>query len=170
MMEEKEWLAKRFEERRPQLRAVAYRMLGSLGEADDAVQDAWERVNRAGADEVENLNAWLTTIVARVCLNTLRSRNTRRAEPVGVFVPDPIVSADGQVLPEDEALMADSVGLALQVVLDSLSPPERLAFVLDDMTRCDPHRSGGPGFIRCSGEAIVSGVKPSPLSPLPASI
>ncbi len=132
-MDEKKWLADRFEERRPQLRAVAYRMLGSLTEADDAVQDAWERVNRAGTDEIENLNAWLTTIVARVSLNTLRSRNTRREDAVGVCVPDLIVSADGQVLPEDEALMADSVGLALQVVLDTLSPPERLAFVLHDM-------------------------------------
>ena len=132
-MDEQQWLAGRFEERRPQLRAVAYRMLGSLSEADDAVQGAWERVNRAGADEVENLNAWLTTIVARVCLNTLRSRNTRREDVAGVFVPDPIVSAEGQVLPEDEALTADSVGLALQVVLDILSPPERLAFVLHDM-------------------------------------
>jgi DNA-directed RNA polymerase specialized sigma24 family protein len=114
-MNEMEWLAERFEERRPQLRAVAYRMLGSPAEADDAVQDAWERVNRAGADEVENLNSWLTTIVARVCLNTLRSRSTRREDALGVFVPDPIVAVEGQVLPEDEALMADSVGLALQV-------------------------------------------------------
>ncbi|MGH3636405.1 MAG: sigma-70 family RNA polymerase sigma factor, partial [Mycobacterium sp.] len=132
-MKETEWLAKRFEERRPQLRAVAYRMLGSLTEADDAVQDAWERVMRAGADEIENLNSWLTTIVARVCLNTLRSRNSRREDFVGVFVPDPIVAVEGQILPEDEALMADSVGLALQVVLDTLTPAERLAFVLHDM-------------------------------------
>src|SRR5579863_2942103 len=131
-MDEKQWLVGRFEERRPQLRAVAYRMLGSLADADDAVQDAWERVNRAGADDIENLNAWLTTIVARVCLNTLRSRNTRREDAVGVLVPDPIVTTQGQ-LPEDEALMADSVGLALQVVLDTLSPVERLAFVLHDM-------------------------------------
>jgi RNA polymerase sigma-70 factor (ECF subfamily) len=115
------------------LRAVAYRMLGSLADPDDAVQDAWERVNRAGADDVENLNAWLTTIVARVCLNTLRSRNMRREDAAGVFVPDPVVAMDGQPLPEDEALMADSVGLALQVVLDTLSPAERLAFVLHDM-------------------------------------
>jgi RNA polymerase sigma factor (sigma-70 family) len=133
MMDETEWLAKRFEDRRPQLRAVAYRMLGSLAEADDAVQDAWERVNRAGADQVENLNTWLTTIVARVCLNMLRSRNSRSEDAVGVFVPDPIVAVEGQVLPEDEALMADSVGLALQVVLDTLAPAERLAFVLHDM-------------------------------------
>jgi RNA polymerase sigma factor (sigma-70 family) len=132
-MDDLDWLAGRFEEQRPQLRAVAYRMLGSLTEADDAVQDAWERVSRAGTGQVENLGGWLTTIVARVCLNTLRSRNTRREESVGIFVPDPIVTADGEVLPEDEALMADSVGLALQIVLDTLSPGERLAFVLHDM-------------------------------------
>jgi RNA polymerase sigma factor (sigma-70 family) len=132
-MDDMEWLAGRFEEHRPQLRAVAYRMLGSLAEADDAVQDAWERVSRAGAGEVENLSGWLTTIVARVCLNTLRARNSRREETMGIVVPDPIVTADGGVLPEDEVLMADSVGLALQVVLDTLSPAERLAFVLHDM-------------------------------------
>jgi RNA polymerase sigma factor (sigma-70 family) len=132
-MDEKEWLAGRFEEHRPQLRAVAYRMLGSLSEADDAVQDAWERASRAGADEVENLRGWLTTIVARVCLNTLRSRNARREDAVGATVPDPIVTTDGHVLTEDEALMADSVGLAVQVVLDTLTPAERLAFVLHDM-------------------------------------
>jgi RNA polymerase sigma factor (sigma-70 family) len=132
-MDEKQWLVGRFEERRPQLRAVAYRMLGSLADADDAVQDAWERVNRAGADDVENLNAWLTTIVARICLNTLRSRSTRREDAAEVVVPDPVVAMDDQVLPEDEAIMADSVGLALQVVLDTLSPAERLAFVLHDM-------------------------------------
>jgi len=132
-MDDKDWLASRFEEHRPQLRAVAYRMLGSLTEADDAIQDAWERASRAGAGEVENLGGWLTTIVARVCLNTLRARRTRREEPAGVFVPDPVVTADGEVLPEDEALMADSVGLALQVVLDTLSPAERLAFVLHDL-------------------------------------
>ncbi len=131
-MDEEQWLAGRFEERRPHLRAVAYRMLGSLADADDAVQDAWERVVRAETDDVENLNAWLTTIVARICLNTLRSRNVRREDPAGALVPDPVVSIEGP-LPEDEALMADSVGLALQVVLDTLSPAERLAFVLHDM-------------------------------------
>jgi RNA polymerase sigma factor (sigma-70 family) len=141
-MDDKEWLAERFEEHRPQLRAVAYRMLGSLAEADDAVQDAWERVNRAGANEVGNLTGWLTTIVARVCLNTLRSRNTRREDPVGLLVPDPVVTSDGQALPEDEALMADSVGLALQVVLDTLSPAERLAFVLHDMLPLSLRRGG----------------------------
>lgn len=132
-MDDNEWLAERFEEHRPQLRAVAYRMLGSLADADDAVQDTWVRVSRAEAGGIENLGGWLTTIVARVCLNTLRSRNARREDFVGAFIPDPVVTTDGQALPEDEALMADSVGLALQVVLDTLSPAERLAFVLHDM-------------------------------------
>lgn len=132
-MDDTDWLAERFEERRPHLRAVAYRMLGSLAEADDAVQDAWERASRAGADDVNNLSGWLTTIVARVCLNLLRARNARREDTAGVFVPDPIVTGDGEALPEDAALMADSVGLALQVVLDTLSPAERLAFVLHDI-------------------------------------
>ncbi len=132
-MDEQQWLASRFEEHRPRLRAVAYRMLGSLTEADDAVQDAWERVSRAGADDVQNLSGWLTTIVARVCLNTLRSRNARREEFIEALVPDPIVTAHGEASPEDEALMADSIGVALQVVLDTLSPAERLAFVLHDM-------------------------------------
>jgi RNA polymerase sigma factor (sigma-70 family) len=132
-MDETAWLADRFEHNRPQLRAVAYRMLGSLTEADDAVQDAWERVSRAGADDVENLSGWLTTIVARVCLNLLRSRNTRREVSLEVCVPDPIVCSDGKVHPEEEALLADSVGLALQVVIDTLNPTERLAFVLHDM-------------------------------------
>jgi RNA polymerase sigma-70 factor, ECF subfamily len=131
--DDNEWLAERFEEHRPQLRAVAYRMLGSLADADDAVQDTWVRVSRAGAGGIENLGGWLTTIVARVCLNTLRSRNARREDSVAAFIPDPVVTTDGQALPEDEALMADSVGLALQVVLDTLSPAERLAFVLHDM-------------------------------------
>ena len=132
-MDDEERLARRFEEQRPQLRAVAYRMLGSLAEADDAVQDAWVRVSRAGADEVENLGGWLTTIVTRVCLHTLRSRKARREESTGFLVPDPVVTAYGEVRPEDEVLLADSVGLALQVVLDTLSPAERLAFVLHDM-------------------------------------
>jgi RNA polymerase sigma-70 factor (ECF subfamily) len=127
------WLAERFEEHRSRLRSVAYRMLGSLSEADDAVQDAWERVNRAGADDVENLGGWLTTIVARVCLNMLRSRNTRREDSLDVVLPDPIVGREGALHPDEEALLADSVGLALQVVIETLSPPERLAFVLHDM-------------------------------------
>jgi RNA polymerase sigma-70 factor (ECF subfamily) len=128
-----DWLAEGFEENRARLRAVAYRMLGSLAEADDAVQEAWLRLSRSDASGVDNLGAWLTTIVARVCLNALRSRNTRREEPLGVHVPDPVISrADGSN-PEDEALLADSVGLALQVVLETLTPAERLAFVLHDM-------------------------------------
>ena len=132
-MDESDWLVQRFEEQRSQLRAVAYRMLGSLSEADDAVQDAWVRVSRAGADEVENLGGWFTTIVSRVCLNMLRSRQVRREESLEGHVPDPLVSPEGDLPPEEEALLADSVGLALQVVLDALSPAERLAFVLHDM-------------------------------------
>jgi RNA polymerase sigma factor (sigma-70 family) len=132
-MDENEWLVERFEEHRGHLRAVAYRMLGSLTEADDAVQDAWLRVSRAGAGEVENIGGWMTTIVARVCLNMLRARNRRREEPIAVHVPDPVISPEGALQPEEEALLADSVGLALLVVLDTLSPAERLAFVLHDM-------------------------------------
>jgi RNA polymerase sigma factor (sigma-70 family) len=132
-MDDREWLAERFEEHRAHLRAVAYRMLGSLSEADDAVQDTWLRVSRAGAGEVDNLGGWLTTIVARVCLNMLRSRSTRREESLGVRLPDPVVSPEGMLQPEEEAVLADSVGLALLVVLDTLSPAERLAFVLHDM-------------------------------------
>jgi RNA polymerase sigma-70 factor, ECF subfamily len=132
-MNQQEWLAQEFEDHRPHLRAVAYRMLGSLSEADDAVQDAWLRFSRADTSEVENLGGWLTTVVARVALNMLRARNTRREQPLDVHVPDPIIdSADGTD-PEHEALLADSVGLALLVVLESLTPPERLAFVLHDM-------------------------------------
>jgi RNA polymerase sigma factor (sigma-70 family) len=132
-MGENEWLADRFEEHRPHLRSVAYRMLGSLTEADDAVQDTWLRVSRAGAGEVENLGGWMTTITARVCLNKLRARNIRREEPLDVHIPDPVVSQEGAPLPDEEVLMAESVGLALLVVLETLSPAERLAFVLHDM-------------------------------------
>jgi RNA polymerase sigma factor (sigma-70 family) len=132
-MDENQWLAERFEEHRAHLRAVAYRMLGSLAEADDAVQDAWLRASRAGTGQVENLGGWLTTIVARVCLNMLRSRATRREESLGAHLPDPVVSPEGTLQPEEEAVLADSVGLALLVVLDTLSPAERLAFVLHDM-------------------------------------
>jgi len=131
-MNDKEWLADRFEEHRTRLQAVAYRMLGSLAEAEDAVQDAWLRASGSGADEVENLGAWLTTIVARVCLNLLRSRRPRRRESLEVHVPDPMVSLDRETQPEEAAAMADSVGLALLVVLDMLTPAERLAFVLHD--------------------------------------
>src|ERR687895_903211 len=132
-MDENEWLAERFEAHRPRLRAVAYRMLGSLAEADDAVQDTWLRLSRAGASEVEHLGGWLTTVLARVCLNMLRSRTTRREEPLDLRLPDPVISREGELEPEQEALLADSVGLALLVVLDTLSPAERLAFVLHDM-------------------------------------
>ncbi|CAO5162211.1 RNA polymerase sigma-70 factor, ECF subfamily [Frankia sp. AiPs1] len=135
-MEEAEWLAERFEEHRDRLRAVAYRMLGSLAEADDAVQEAWLRLDRPDAGEIENLGGWLTTVVARICLNTLRARRTRAEDPIGVHIPDPIVSPDppgGARQPEQEALLAESVGLALIIVLDTLSPAERLAFVLHDM-------------------------------------
>jgi RNA polymerase sigma-70 factor (ECF subfamily) len=132
-MDDQQWLAERFEEHRPRLRAVAYRMLGSLSEADDAVQDAWLRVSRADAGEVENLGAWLTTIVARVSLNLLRSRKTRREASLDVHVPDPVIDPVDGTDPEHEALLADAVGLALLVVLETLSPPERLAFVLHDM-------------------------------------
>jgi RNA polymerase sigma factor (sigma-70 family) len=132
-MDDNDWLAERFEAHRPRLRAVAYRMLGSLAEADDAVQDTWLRLSRAGASEVENLGGWLTTVLARVCLNMLRSRTTRREEPLDLRLPDPVISPEGELEPEQEALLADSVGLALLVVLDTLSPAERLAFVLHDM-------------------------------------
>ena len=132
-MDENEWLADRFEDHRAHLRAVAYRMLGSLTEADDAVQDTWLRLSRSGADGVENLGGWLTTIVARVCLNMLRSRTTRREEALGTHLPDPVISPPGVLQPDEEAVLADSVGLALLVVLDTLSPAERLAFVLHDL-------------------------------------
>jgi RNA polymerase sigma-70 factor (ECF subfamily) len=132
-MDDDEWLVRSFEQHRPRLRAVAYRMLGSLAEADDAVQDTWLRLSRSGADDVENLGGWLTTVVARVCLNMLRSRARRREEPLAAHLPDPVISADGGLQPEDAALLADSVGLALLVVLDTLTPDERLAFVLHDM-------------------------------------
>jgi RNA polymerase sigma factor (sigma-70 family) len=132
-MEDNDWLAARFEEHRARLRGVAYRLLGSLADADDAVQDTWLRLSRAGTDDVENLGGWLTTIVARVSLNMLRSRRTRREEPLETRLPDPVVSPADALQPEEEAILADSVGLALQVVLDTLPPAERLAFVLHDM-------------------------------------
>jgi RNA polymerase sigma-70 factor (ECF subfamily) len=132
-MSDQDWLAERFEEHRTHLGAVAYRMLGSVSEAEDAVQEAWLRMSRSDTSEVENLRAWLTTVVGRVSLNMLRSRKSRREDSLDTHVPDPIVArADGSD-PEQEAVMADSVGLALLVVLDTLAPPERLAFVLHDM-------------------------------------
>jgi RNA polymerase sigma-70 factor, ECF subfamily len=133
-MNEQDWLAERFEQHRTHLRAVSYRMLGSVSEADDAVQEAWLRLSRSEADEIENLGGWLTTVVGRVCLNMLRSRRTRAEQPIDeVHVPDPIISRESGLDPEQEALLADSVGLALFVVLESLDPAERLAFVLHDM-------------------------------------
>jgi RNA polymerase sigma factor (sigma-70 family) len=132
-MDERDWLAERFEEHRTRLRAVAYRMLGSLSEADDAVQEAWLRLSRSDAGEIDNLGAWLTTVVGRVSLNMLRSRHRRREESLAVHVPDPIIDRADGIDPEHEALLADSVGLALLVVLETLSPAERLAFVLHDM-------------------------------------
>ena len=132
-MVDDDWLAERFEEQRPHLRGVAYRMLGSLTEADDAVQEAWLRLSRSDASIIENLRAWLTTVVARVALNMLRSRQAKREEPLEGRVPDPIVSPQEGTDPEHEALIADSVGLALLVVLETLGPAERVAFVLHDM-------------------------------------
>ena len=132
-MDEQGVLADRFEANRPRLRAVAYRMLGSVSEADDAVQESWLRLSRSDSTAVENLEGWLTTVVARVCLDILRSRTARREEPLGPHVPEPIVSREDEVDPEHQVLLADSVGLALLVLLDTLTPAERLAFVLHDM-------------------------------------
>jgi RNA polymerase sigma factor (sigma-70 family) len=132
-MDDQQWLSERFEEHRGRLRAVAYRMLGSVSEADDAVQEAWLRLSRSDAEEIENLGGWLTTVVGRVSLNMLRSRKIRREQPFDVHVPEPIVDPADGTSPEHEALVADSVGLALLVVLETLSPAERLAFVLHDI-------------------------------------
>jgi len=151
-MDDSQWLASRFEEYRPHLRAVAYRMLGSLAEADDAVQEAWERVSRTKADGIGNLGGWLTTIVARVCLNMLRSRNSRREMSLEALLPDPVITREGDLCPEEEALLADSAGLALQVVLGTLSPAERLAFVLHDMFGL-PFDEIGPMVGRTPGAA-----------------
>jgi len=131
--DERDWLAERFEAHGTHLRAVAYRMLGSVPEAEEAVQDAWLRVSRAGTEGIENLGGWLTTVVARVCLDMLRSRRSRREEPLDGHLPEPIVSPVDGTDPEHQALLADSVGLALLVVLEKLAPAERLAFVLHDM-------------------------------------
>jgi RNA polymerase sigma-70 factor (ECF subfamily) len=132
-MRDRDFLAERFEEERPQLRRIAYRMLGTVEEADDAVQESWIRLSRTDESSVENLGAWLTTVVSRVCLDLLRARRSRREEYVGSWMPEPIVSIDDHPSPEDEALIADGVGLALYVVLETLSPAERLSFVLHDM-------------------------------------
>ena len=132
-MNDRDFLAEQFEAERPQLRRIAYRMLGSLDEADDAVQEAWIRLSRTDDSSVENLGAWLTTVVSRVCLDMLRTRRSRREEFVGSWMPEPIVTVDGAPTPEEEALIADGVGLALYIVLETLAPAERLAFVLHDM-------------------------------------
>ena len=132
-MRDREFLAERFEEERPQLRRIAYRMLGTLDEADDAVQEAWIKLSRSDDSQVENLGAWLTTVVSRVCLDMLRARRSRREEFVGSWMPEPIVAIDSAPTPEEEALIADGVGLALYIVLETLDPAERLAFVLHDM-------------------------------------
>jgi RNA polymerase sigma-70 factor (ECF subfamily) len=132
-MDERDWLAQRFQEHRPRLRAVAYRMLGSMSEADDAVQEAWIRLSRSNAGQIDNLEAWLVTVVGRVALNMLRSRKSRREVPLGIHLPDPIVDRAGGIDPEHEVLLADSVGLAVLVVLEALTPAERLAYVLHDM-------------------------------------
>ena len=132
-MDDKQWLADRFQEQRPHLRAVAYRLLGSLSEADDALQEAWLRISRSDTSGVENLGGWLTTVVARVSLNMLRARKAKREAPLEERMPDPIVSSPDGADPEQHALIADAVGLALLVVLETLAPAERLAFVLHDM-------------------------------------
>ena len=132
-MNDADWLAQEFEEARPHLRAVAYRMLGSMTEAEDAVQEAWLRLSRADTSAVENLRGWLTTVVGRVCLDLLRSRRSRREDSVGTWLPEPVVNVDVAADPEQDALLAESVGLALLVVLETLTPAERLAFVLHDM-------------------------------------
>src|SRR5262245_41497230 len=126
-MIENRWLAERFEENRAHLRAVAYRMLGSLSEAEDAVQEAWLRLSGSDASQIENLRGWLTTVIARLCLDQLRSRTSRREEPLEARVPDPIIDRAGALDPEHATLLADSVGLALLVVLEKLAPAERLA-------------------------------------------
>src|SRR3954463_3561880 len=132
-MNDRDWLAERFEEERPQLRRIGYRMLETLDDTDDAVQEAWLRLNKTDESAIENLGAWLTTVVGRVCLDMLRARRARREDYVGSWLPEPIVAIDDSPNPEQEALIADSVGLALLVVLDTLTPTERLAFVLHDM-------------------------------------
>lgn len=132
-METNNWLAAHFEARRPHLRAVAYRILGTLAEAEDAVQESWLRLSRADTSGVENLDGWLTTVVARVCLNLLDARKARREESLEVSVSEPITSRESEIDPEQEALLADSVGLAMLIILDTLTPAERLALVLHDI-------------------------------------
>jgi len=172
-----EWLAQKFEENRPHLRAVAYRMLGSLAEADDAIQEAWLRLNRSDAKGIANLGGWLTTVTGRVCLDMLRSRKSRREEPLNVHIPEPILSRDDRLDPEQEALLADSIGLALLVVLETLDPVERLAFVLHDMFAV-PFEEIAPILGRSTSAARqlasrarsrVQGAAPFPMSVSPVS-
>ncbi|ORT92436.1 RNA polymerase subunit sigma-70, partial [Frankia casuarinae] len=132
-MEDATWQAEQFERQRPRLQAVAYRMLGSLSEAEDAVQEAWLRLSRSGDEAINNLGGWLTTVVGRVCIDMLRARQARREDFVGTWLPEPIVSAEDGDGPEQQTVLADSVGLELLVVLETLTPSERLAFVLHDM-------------------------------------
>jgi RNA polymerase sigma factor (sigma-70 family) len=176
-MEENEWLAVRFEASRGHLRAVAYRMLGSLGDADDAVQECWLRLNRAGTRGVENLEGWLTTVLARICLNMLRSRKSQREEPLGVHAANPVVANENCVDPEHETLLAESVGLALLVVLERLTPSERVAFVLHDVfgvtlavaIACPPEGGVGYGdkwFLLLHGLPIDSSIDEEVLPPL----
>jgi RNA polymerase sigma-70 factor, ECF subfamily len=173
---EHDWLAQRFEANRTHLRAVAYRMLGSISEADDALQEAWLRLSRSDTSEVENLGGWMRRVVARVCLDMLRSRRSRREEPLGARFSDPIVGRQGGIDPEHEALLADSVGLALLVVLETLSPAERVAFVLHDMFSVCPSRRSLPSWAaprtrpRCSRAVRAAGYGertwfPRPISP-----
>jgi RNA polymerase sigma-70 factor (ECF subfamily) len=170
-VDEQDGLAQRFEEHRTRLRAVAYRMLGSLSEADDAVQEAWLQLSRSDASTVENLGGWLTTVVGRVCLDMLRSRRSRREEllgdPIGARLPEPIVGRADRLDPEHEALLSDSVGLALLVVLETLSPAERLAFVLTICSlyplRRSPHDGGDLRTRpRCSPAALGAGYREHP--------
>ena len=132
-VDDRQWFADQFETHRPHLRAVAYRMLGSVTDADDALQEAWIRTTRSDSASIDNIGGWLTTVVGRVCIDMLRSRQSRREQLTGTWLPEPVVSTDATVDPEQASLLADSVGLALLVVLESLEPPERLAFVLHDM-------------------------------------
>ncbi|WP_248580484.1 sigma-70 family RNA polymerase sigma factor [Nocardioides sp. InS609-2] len=174
-MTDEQFLAERFEEKRSHLRAVAYRMLGSLCEADDAVQEAWLRLSRSDTSAVDNLGGWLTTVVARVCLDALRSRTSRGEQPYDVHVPDPVVSPESGSDPEHQALLADSVGLALLVVLDSLTPAERLAFVLhdvfavpfDDIAPIVGRSSAATRQLASRARRRVQGQATAPADPLP---
>src|SRR5918995_476846 len=161
-MDGTDWLAERFEANRTHLRAVAYRMLGSLREADDVVQDAWFRLSRSDTSDVDNLDGWLTTVVARLSLDALRSRETRREDSLEAHVPDPIIDREDAVDPEHAALLADSVGLALLVVLDTLNPVERLAFVLHDRFAGEK-RIAHPALVNGAAGVVVT-VEGQPVS------